>query len=418
MNKKYSDTILILIIFLSALCIRIVYFYFIFDIRTPLTQVEMADQRLYDSIATSLWQNKEFSVASGEPTGAVLPVYPLFLAAIYYIFGHSFVAVRIAQTLISCLSCILIFFIAKNLFNRTTALFSGLLLSISPAMVYLTGALMNESLFIFLLMITVCFAMRFKKRGLQKDNIFFAISLAICILTKEIMLPFVFFSVIWYLSICESFKKALISLFMSILIIIFLFLPWTIRNHKIYGDFAPTLTMAGGALWEGNHPSAKGYHVPPQDKDWQAIGLKNPRNPIWGSEDGLTEAERRKLYTKHILDWLIKHPKHFLKLIPIKFIYFWGPITQATNETAKRFTLVYSIFYSIILVLAILGIAFSRKKIKELLLIYLLFIYFTIVACATVVITRFRLPLEPFYIMLASYSLLKVFLRLKINEKD
>lgn len=417
MNKRYSNLIPILIIFLFALFIRMAYFYFVMDIKSSMDYRTEHDQKSYDSIAMSLLKNKEFSVIPGEPIGIILPVYPSFLAAIYSIFGHSLVVVRIMQTLISSLSCILVFVIAKNLFNKTTAIFSGLLTALSPAMVYLAGALMNETLFIFIILSAMFFAVKFIKTNSLKDNIYFSIFMCIAMLTKELMLPFVFFLIIWYLIICGSFKKALVNSSVSILVIVLLFMPWAIRNYKVYKDPMPFISVAGKTLWEGNHPSAKGYHVIPGDKDWEALGLKKPKYTPWGWESDMTEAKRRKLYTRRAIDWLIRHPKHFLKLIPLKFIYFWGPITQTSSKTAKRFTFVYSAFYSIILIFAIFGIILSRKRFKGLLLIYLLFIYFTIGACISIAITRYRLPLEPFYIMLASYSMSKLFSKFVIERR-
>ena len=68
MNKKHSNLILILIIFFAALSLRTIYLSVIIDAGSPITE-ELADQKLYDSLAVSLWKNHEFSVFPGFPVG-------------------------------------------------------------------------------------------------------------------------------------------------------------------------------------------------------------------------------------------------------------------------------------------------------------------------------------------------------------
>jgi hypothetical protein len=58
-----------------------------------------------------------------------------------------------------------------------------------------------------------------------------------------------------------------------------------------------------------------------------------------------------------------------------------------------------------ILVLAIAGAIAARRRWRPLLLIYLLILYYTFLHMVFMAITRYRLPIEPYLIILAAVAL-------------
>ena len=59
------------------------------------------------------------------------PGYPLYLSAIYSLFGRSYFTVQLVQNLINSISPVLIFFIAGLLITRPVGIVSGLLDAVS-----------------------------------------------------------------------------------------------------------------------------------------------------------------------------------------------------------------------------------------------------------------------------------------------
>jgi len=64
-----------------------------------------------------------------------------------------------------------------------------------------------------------------------------------------------------------------------------------------------------------------------------------------------------------------------------------------------------------VLLLAAWGAVASRRRWRELLLLYLLFGYYTALHMVLMAITRYRLPLEPFLIVLAAHGLVELWKR-------
>ena len=65
-----------------------------------------------------------------EPTVFVTPVYPLFLASIFKIFGYGFIGLQVAriiQAILSSITVVLVFLSGKVLFNEKVGLIASFL---------------------------------------------------------------------------------------------------------------------------------------------------------------------------------------------------------------------------------------------------------------------------------------------------
>ncbi|MEK6917155.1 MAG: hypothetical protein AABW92_05420, partial [Nanoarchaeota archaeon] len=74
-------------------------------------KLPLSDAANYDQIAVNIVSGHGFSeVIDGQkvPTMRRTPIYPLFLAGIYSIFGHNYIAVKIIQAILGALLCIVI----------------------------------------------------------------------------------------------------------------------------------------------------------------------------------------------------------------------------------------------------------------------------------------------------------------------
>src|SRR3989442_3581319 len=112
-----------LVIFAVAFTLRIVH---IWQMRNaPFFTLLMGDARGYDE-----WAQR---IAGGDWIGRDVfyqpPLYPYFLASIYWIAGRSPTLVRIAQAVIGSCSCVLIAAAARRLFSARAGLLAGLMLA-------------------------------------------------------------------------------------------------------------------------------------------------------------------------------------------------------------------------------------------------------------------------------------------------
>src|SRR3989475_4712370 len=121
-----------LVIFAVAFTLRIVH---IWQMRNaPFFTLLMGDARGYDE-----WAQR---IAGGDWIGRDVfyqaPLYPYFLASIYWIAGRSPTLVRIAQAVIGSCSCVLIAAAARRLFSARAGLLAGLMVAgYSPAIIFL-----------------------------------------------------------------------------------------------------------------------------------------------------------------------------------------------------------------------------------------------------------------------------------------
>ena len=167
---KYIDKIMLFdekktlaFFFLAALALRLAA---VINLPTY-RQVPTVDDAQYDTLAVNLLAGKGFTLdsATGKPTSWRMPLYPLFLASIYSIFGHNYLAVRIIQCIMSALLCIMIFYIGKMTFGRKTGFFAALILAFyQPYIYYLyyggPAFLFSENLFNFLFLIFILFLVK------------------------------------------------------------------------------------------------------------------------------------------------------------------------------------------------------------------------------------------------------------------
>ena len=118
--------------------------------------VRHPDTYLYDMIPRHLLAGDGYVgenyliVQKGKPTAFYGPVYPLFVAVIYWLFGYSFRYIQIAQILVSIATCYLVYASGRLLYGRRAGLLTAALFAVYPELVAYPSAVLSETLFIFL----------------------------------------------------------------------------------------------------------------------------------------------------------------------------------------------------------------------------------------------------------------------------
>ena len=199
---KKQNLILVLVL-LGAFLVSLSYsFYF----RIP----PAVDAKAYDNIAWNLVlgsgyrESLDTAIQKDNSIIRIGPGYEIFLAVIYYIFGHNYEAVWIAQALISALSALLVFLITKEVFgarwNFLIGITAAVLIGFSPDLVTMQGMLMTETLGVFLIALTAYLFCRYynaeEKSGASALLLGLAIGSAALVRTPA---AFLFFSIAAYL---------------------------------------------------------------------------------------------------------------------------------------------------------------------------------------------------------------------------
>ena len=119
----------------------------------------IADAMRYNNLALNLINHHLYSrdtVPPCRPESFVPPGYPIFIAFGYLIFGKNPISIIIIQIILSCVTGILAFLLALQfLENRKIAFIGGILFGLSPNIAFHSTKLISESLFTFLILLSL-----------------------------------------------------------------------------------------------------------------------------------------------------------------------------------------------------------------------------------------------------------------------
>ena len=358
------------------------------------------DALSYDVLATNLlkgeglWKwdyqglfldpNKALVVRSFRP-----PLLPVLLAGLYGVVGHRWWAARVLMAVLSAGTCVVVMRIARRVFNPTVSLLTGVLMAFYPKLVYYSGAIVTENPYIFLLALSLWVLVA----GLDAGGWWrWAVAgglMGLAALCRSALLAFPPLACLWVVLMRPRWRSLAEAALVGVGLVVVMS-PWWVRNWTVHGRFIPATTEGGLTFWVCNRRGADGGgHV-----DYR---------PARGEFEGLSEAEiDRKFYR---LGWaeVKAAPGNFLRLLGVKFVRFWRPWPHASEAAVGKWKAVLAgVTFVPILVLAVVGVVVSGRQWRPLSLFYLLFAYYTMLHMVFMAVTRYRLPLEPYLIMLAS----------------
>ncbi|HVF29260.1 MAG TPA: glycosyltransferase family 39 protein [Pyrinomonadaceae bacterium] len=136
---------------------------------------EVAADVRYRTTASNLLEGHGYSMDTRppyRPSEAAVPVYPLFIAALYAVFGRHETVVKVSQAVIDLFTCLLVAFISFNL--APAALKSGAAISAMiiygvfswPTIVWIP-AILTETLALFFTVLTIAFCAVAMRKGLR-----------------------------------------------------------------------------------------------------------------------------------------------------------------------------------------------------------------------------------------------------------
>ena len=95
------------------------------------------------SVDPRVYHEWALRIAGGEWLGDepffMAPLYPYFLGSLYGLFGPGFLAPRIVHTVLGALTCVLVWRLARELFDRRVALLAGALTAVYSMLIFYEG---------------------------------------------------------------------------------------------------------------------------------------------------------------------------------------------------------------------------------------------------------------------------------------
>ncbi|HEX6034635.1 MAG TPA: hypothetical protein VFY83_09390, partial [Anaerolineales bacterium] len=263
---------------------------------------------------------KEYDPRLGIPTSFRAPLYPTFLAVVYFFNGidaSRFFAARLAQAVfLGAPLAPLTYWTAKHLFPLSSFLkdergkkveksarLAAWTVACYPMLLVYPLGLGTENPFFILLLTSFFFLLLSIKRPTTFHFLLSAFFLALTALTRSVILPFVFAA--FCLLLFLHGKKALLAILAFLLIVS----PWIIRNSLLHEKLTGIETSMGYNLYLGYHPQGNGSFVFGPSLDLLTI---------------LDDAERDRIGTEKAIEFIKAQPARFIPLAVDRLGFFFG----------------------------------------------------------------------------------------------
>lgn len=354
---------------------------------------------------------KDYDPILGVPTSFRAPLYPAFLAIIYFFNGvgfSRFFAARLAQAiLLGAPLAPLTYLVSKKLFpppyqgrkalenSERTARISAWIVAAYPMLLVYPLGLGTENPFFVLLLASFLFLLKTINHPTPLNFLLAGLFLGLTALTRSVILPFAVLAILWVWFALHQPRGATL---VAIALVLTIF-PWIIRNSLLHHKLTGIETSMGYNLYLGYHPKGNGSFVFGPSLDLLTI---------------LDDAERDKIGTQKAIEFIRAQPERFIPLAINRLGFFFGLEKRVlmyfySNNIIGYVPRPLLLTISAILLLpfvfistsAALGLSLLRWK-PEYILLALLFVAYILPHVFILSEDRFHLALVPYIAILAA----------------
>lgn len=371
----------------------------------------LSDMKGYDRAAVALWQQTPISVHTAEqyifhPLGSDTyhpPGYYYVLAAIYAVAGHSYLAVRLVQSVMGTLTCLIIYLIARDMSGERAGLGAALVAALYPPLIFYTGVLLTETSSMLWVTTSIYLLVRWSTHRSERRLLALAgLALGLTAITRSVLLVAAPAILLWMLWLCMTrvlrpteMVQAAVCLLIPVALVI---APVTIRNYQIHHRLILVATNGGVNVYlaHGGNEHAKNQirNLPAEFSEGQVIGI-SPR----------TQPEEEATFYRLAWQHVRTHPIATIRRIPGQLVrmYWDADYWPATDSQLALLAWVDMIAWkAILLPLSLAGIPLLRRTSRQAVLLYLVILATTAVPIVFWAMPRFRLPIVPLVIVTAA----------------
>jgi 4-amino-4-deoxy-L-arabinose transferase-like glycosyltransferase len=324
----------------------------------PLTH----DEREYLALARSLARGDGYRYPGDEPDPGTAqqfgraPGYPAFLATFVppTPVEHVPRRVQLVQSVVGAAGIWLIALIARRAGGARAACAAAAIAAAYPPLIWSPSYALSETLFST---VALAAALVLTARdgsvpvravavtGGNQRAFLGGLITGAAILIRPVMAFFLPLATLWML-ITRAYAAAAILLVTALLVV----MPWTIRNHRVYGRWIVVASEGGVTFWTGNHPLATG------DGDLAANpDLKRAELAFRAAHPGLTPEQLEPLYYRDALAWIRGNPGAWLALEARKAFYTIVPAGPSYALHSPRYVAASVLSYAMAVFAAAAG---------------------------------------------------------------
>jgi 4-amino-4-deoxy-L-arabinose transferase-like glycosyltransferase len=415
---------------LVAILVRVAYVWGL-----PADRLKWGDEQEFDDIAWRLAQTGRYESFPYRAT----PVLPWFLAAVYRVAGHNYRVARVAQAVSGGVIVLAMYGIGASLFARRTGYVAAVGVAFYPPLIYLCGVFYAEHLFTVLLTATVLCLVKWWQTKRYLWLVAAGLGLGLGALCRPVFMVFVPLAAV-YVGWTAVARRQWQSVAVMVGVMAMTIAPWTVRNAFTFHHFVPISTGLGIHLWRGNNDTSRGdaddrtllpggafwvqrvRELPDpaerqaawaREKEFEAAVMARAvlgNGPLDFSSTKTTAARLDWVECDRLLEragerWMVYHPDAVLRLSARRLLELYSAFTRTrtqNEDTNRRNRIIAAISFYPVLALGLIGAVVAWHMQRASVVLHAAIVAGMAVYLLTTACTRFRLPLDPFWILLAS----------------
>jgi hypothetical protein len=328
------------------------------------------------------------------PTAFVPPFLIWVWMGLFVLFGVTQLALAMMTALNVLTGAVIVYYsirVAKALFDsEVIALLVGIVMALHPVFVFSVATYHALNVYILLLLIVFDLTLSTRRQT-------YALSVLVGVLAGMATLIRVEYLVLAGAIILGSlinhrqWKMTAVTAVAAFVLIA----PWTARNYAVFHRLIPVSNQTGEVLFQGFNPETNG--------DGKSVGINEAAERLLGRELDAVPLDRNyenavnDVYYNATIDYMKSHPLRSFLVLPIyKAALFW--IYDFYHPATHK--LLYQLQFWPLFVLSLIGLAmavrsgcFARPDHRTVLI---LFAFQTLVMMSLVVLSRYRMNVEPF----------------------
>ena len=343
----------------------------------PDQSVLLGDAVAYREVGKSLW-------ATGQMNALYfMPLYPALVA----VFGPGWPQLLIDIALSTVLVW-LIYELTDAIFaSKRAAILAGAVAAVYPYFIFYSIVGLTETLFMVLLLAAYLCWYR---------NAYIAASVfsVLGILTRPVLDPLAPLLLLYFAIAIRGLSIKAAAKYLAIYAGIYCLLmaPWWLHNYKAYQTFVRLNLGSGVALLSGNSPSN------------QSGGIDNNLNATMAPFAEIADpVARDKAMQRAALNYIKEDPGRFLIQAAKRFQRFWSPWPQTEEYSRPLYKLIsFCSFIPVLLLALVFVVLYGRTYFRRIAPLLLFIVYLNSLHLVFPASLRYRLPVEPFLIILAA----------------
>jgi 4-amino-4-deoxy-L-arabinose transferase-like glycosyltransferase len=381
------------------------------------------------------WLTIARSIVNGEgytfphtpdsPTARRGPTVVYFFAAVLWLAGDHLWSIVIAQWLADVGTAILLFFIAREIFqDRRVALLSSLLFTLYGSGIVYTFRAWSEPVFTFVLAGFIWSLLC----ALREPSFWrFALSgglLGVAVLARPVMqfYPLLILPLVWW-AVARPWRQVVARFAVFCAVFATVLLPWVIRNYVAFQAFIPASSHSGNPFYQSHFVLHKEDYLryrTVEDSDPALLQVLKMRFGSVPREVNLYEYARVKGLSEHQVDRIAFHeavsairayPERYIvaSLVRLTRLWFGSRFVNLIQGRGSLWSYPVPLANGLLLILAVIGmVCFRGAWLRSAVPLIVLIVYNSVVYAASLALARYNVPVMPYVMLFAAYAVIQV----------